>query len=515
MRVPLHIKTTALVSVAIIVVMAVTVAIFGPVVVTRIQKEQKEYAEAQAENLSQKISDVLPLNDYDRVVRLVEIFDQSRLKKEWNDGTRVWEYDGRNFTKRAGFGESSAQSDLPREAESALAARQEVKVEDTEKGVYRVFVPVISSGRVVGAVEFAEDLDTFSKLAGRYLAIGLSLVIAFIGLTALAVYGLTSVFVNRPLHRIADAIGRFKEGDLSMRADVSGGDEIALLGGELNQMFSQIEQFTGERRKQSEMLELRIGEATDELRTRYSQLERANLEIWQMTSRLSKLENLAAAGQTAAQFAHEVGTPLNLISGHVQLLRNELEDDASAKKRLDVIGAQIGRIENIVRSMLDKTRYGESARGPVDINEVLNGIKEVVEPRLTSAGIELSFEAGEGLPPIQGDAERLQQIFLNLIANATDAMPSGGKLLVRTASMAEQVTVEVSDTGEGMGEEVSSRIWEPFFTTKPPGEGTGVGLAVVKRILNEHGAEVEVTSGKGEGTTFLITFPGTGGQGDE
>jgi two-component system NtrC family sensor kinase len=508
MRIPLHIKTTALVSVAIIIVMVVTVAIFGPVVVGRIQREQKEYAEAQAENLSEKIADVLPLNDYTRVVRLVEIFDQARLKKDANDGTRVWEVNGVTFTKRAGYGESVAGADLPPEAAAALIDRKEVKIEDTEKGVYRVFVPVISRGSVVGAVEFAEELDTFAKLANRYWLIGISLICAFIALSALAVYILTGIFVNRPLQRIADAIGRFKEGDLEMRADVGGRDEFGVLGNELNLMFAQIEEFTKERDRQNELLELRVGEATEELQTRYGQLERANLEIWQMTSRLSKLENLAAAGQTAAQFAHEVGTPLNLISGHVQLLRNEIPEDDPARKRLEVIGAQISRIEGIVRSMLDKTRFGESGHEAVDVNRVLSGIREVVEPKLTSAGIDFAFEPADGLPTVQGDPSRLQQVFLNLIGNASDAMPDGGSLTVRTRLDGGKVIVEIADTGTGMDEEVLKHIFEPFFTTKPRGEGTGVGLAVVRQILNEHGARVGVDSEKGKGSRFLITFPG-------
>lgn len=507
MRIPLHVKTTFLVSVSIIIVMAVTAFIFGSAVVSRIRDEQRDYAEAQAENLSQKMSDVLPLYDYERIVRLAEIFDQSRIRNGSDDGTKVWEFDGRAFIKRASFGPGAPGSDLPPEADSALRSGKEVKIEDTGKGVYRVIVPVLSSGNLVGAVEFSEQLETLSELSGRYLSLGISLTLVFLGLSALTVYALTTYFIYSPLKKIEASIGRFKSGDHSSRATIKGGDEIAQLGEELNKMFAQIEAFTKERLKQNELLENRVGEATDELRYRNRQLETANQEIWDLASRLAKFENIAAAGQTAAQFAHEVGTPLNLISGHVQLLENELEDDPSANKRLEVIAAQIARIERIVRSMLDRTRYGEGDYSPTDVNQVIRRVSELVDPRIRASGTELTFDEGEDIPLIEGDAERLQQVFLNLFSNALDAMPDGGKLKVRTYGDDDSLMVEVSDTGSGMPDEVKNRIFEPFFTTKDRNRGTGVGLTVVRHILHEHGATIEVESSEGEGTKITIAFP--------
>ncbi len=508
MRIPLHIKTTILASVAIIFVMAITFVIFGVVVVQQMQNEQKEYAEAQAENLAEKIADVLPLNNFDLVLKRVQILDSAKRYKTEKYKIRVWEIYQTNFNKRIETGNGDSISELSFPVENALLNRQEVKIDDKLQGVYRVFVPVILNARVVGSVEFAEDLDTFSTLAERFWILGFSLVLAFIILSALSIYILTKFFINRPLNKITAALHQARDGKLKARAEVISRDEIGILGRELNKMLDKIEQFTVERERQNEILEGKVKEATVNLEKRNEQLETANKEIWRATNNLSKSEKLAAAGQTAAQFAHEVGTPLNLISGHVQLLQKQFDADDAARKRLDIIGSQIGRIETIVHSMLDKTRLDDVAFETIDANKVLENIIQIVAPKLEAEKIEITFNAAEKLFPIKANAERLQQVFLNLINNAADAMPNGGELRITTENIQEQMTVEISDTGTGMSEETQKHIFEPLFTTKERGQGTGLGLVVVKQILNEHNAAIKIKScSPGKGTSFITEFP--------
>src|SRR5262249_857544 len=150
-----------------------------------------------------------------------------------------------------------------------------------------------------------------------------------------------------------------------------------------------------------------------------------------LTRRISEMERLAAAGQTAAQFAHEVGTPLNLIHGHVQLLKSRLKDE-KILNRLNVITEQIKRIEKIVRAMLDRTRPPAPRREELQLNALVDTICEAVAPTVEARGIKLELILSDEMSVVSGDRERLQQAFLNLINNALDATPEGGALRIST-----------------------------------------------------------------------------------
>ncbi|MDQ3014194.1 MAG: ATP-binding protein, partial [Acidobacteriota bacterium] len=215
---------------------------------------------------------------------------------------------------------------------------------------------------------------------------------------------------------------------------------------------------------------------------------------------------LAAAGQLAAQFAHEVGTPLNLISGHVQLLAARTEDQKT-RDRLDLVSSQIGRIERIVRNMLDATRRPKPQLDPVDLNALLRRIFEVTAPTLAARQVELATDFHESLPPVSGDGEQLQQVFINLINNSLDAMPHGGWLSFSTTIAGDQIIVRCRDNGEGITEEAKPRIFDPLFTTKLHGRGSGLGLTVVQQIIREHSGSIAVTSEDGQGTEFQIHLP--------
>jgi len=252
-------------------------------------------------------------------------------------------------------------------------------------------------------------------------------------------------------------------------------------------------------------LEDRVHEATAEIADRTGQLEEANLRLFEMQRQLTQLERLAAAGQLAAQFAHEVGTPLNLISGHVQLLRARARDERVIM-RLDIIAGQIERITNIVRSMLDSTRRPLPQLDLVDINSLLAQILDATQPTLMARNVELHTEMSEALPSIDADADQLQQVFINLINNSLDAMPLGGKLSVTTAPGVDSVVIVLADSGEGIAKDELDLIFDPMFSTKP-GRGTGLGLTIVKQIISEHGGEVEVESEPDRETVFRITLP--------
>jgi signal transduction histidine kinase len=287
------------------------------------------------------------------------------------------------------------------------------------------------------------------------------------------------------------------------------------LSREYNDLTARLLEMTEEREAQKRLLQERVSEATSELAERNTQLEETNLELWQTSRRLTALERLAAAGQTAAQFAHEVGTPLNLISGHVQLLRMNLRmDPQAADARLETITAQIERIERIVRGMLDRTRPETPALVSLDLNALLRKMFDATAPALEARGVRLVTSLDPNLPLIRGDSDRLQQAFINLFNNALDAMIEGGELRVRTfveeASAqdgVEYASVEFHDTGCGMTPEVQAKIFDPLYTTKERGRGTGLGLVVVSQVVGDHLGHVEVESKEGGGARFVLRFP--------
>jgi two-component system NtrC family sensor kinase len=330
------------------------------------------------------------------------------------------------------------------------------------------------------------------------------MLVAIISVT-LITYFLFRHIIYKPIDNLLLAMSKAEGGDLSAEVEPSAPDEIGLLTSRFNQMLGRIREMTEQLNLEQRRLEDRVLEATAEIAERKEQLEQANRQLFEMQRQLTQLERLAAAGQLAAQFAHEVGTPLNLISGHVQLLRARAMDE-QVIKRLDVIAGQIERITNIVRSMLDSTRRPKPQLGPTDINSLLARIFDAAQPTLAARNVELQTELGEGLPPVEADADGLQQVFINLINNSLDAMPGGGTLRVSTELNHDSVIIRFSDTGEGIAGDQIDLIFDPLFTTKHR-RGTGLGLTIVKQIVSEHGGQIEVESEPGRGATFSIKLP--------
>jgi signal transduction histidine kinase len=330
------------------------------------------------------------------------------------------------------------------------------------------------------------------------------MLLAIISIT-LMTYFLFRHMVYKPIDSLLLAMSKAEEGDLAVEVAPASPDEIGLLTSRFNRMLGRIRQMTEQLNLEQRRLEDRVHDATAEIADRTGQLEEANLRLFEMQRQLTQLERLAAAGQLAAQFAHEVGTPLNLISGHVQLLRARARDERVIM-RLNIIAGQIERITNIVRSMLDSTRRPVPQLEPVDINSLLAQILDATQPTLASRNVELHAEMSEALPPIEADADQLQQVFINLINNSLDAMPLGGKLSVSTAPGVDSVVIVLADSGEGIAKDELDLIFDPMFSTKQ-GRGTGLGLTIVKQIISEHGGEVEVESEPGRQTVFRITLP--------
>jgi two-component system NtrC family sensor kinase len=231
----------------------------------------------------------------------------------------------------------------------------------------------------------------------------------------------------------------------------------------------------------------------------------------ELEAQLSQSDKLSSIGLLAAGVAHEVNTPLAVISSYTQMLAKQLQGDPQKSGLLDKITRQTFRASEIVNNLLNFSRTSGSEFSEVDINKVIGETLALLEHQFKSSKIQVNRELTPNISPIQGNQGRLQQVFLNLFLNAKDAMPGGGTLSVATTN-GDLVSVRVSDTGSGIAPEHIQRIYDPFFTTKNvPREGqnrgTGLGLSVTYGIIQEHAGQIRVESNPGAGTTFALDFP--------
>ncbi len=225
-----------------------------------------------------------------------------------------------------------------------------------------------------------------------------------------------------------------------------------------------------------------------------------------MRARLAQTERLAAVGELVAGVAHEVNNPLATISAFAQLLLRDKTLTAQHRESIDVIQSETTRAGQVLRDLLTFARQSEGERALVDVSELVERTLRLRLYELESRGIACDSELAEQLPPVLGDARQLQQVVLNLVMNAIQAMgqTGGGRLTLRTQAEGERVVLEVCDTGPGVPAEVRERIFEPFFTTKE--DGTGLGLSVSYGIITTHGGSIDVTS-SANGTTFRVALP--------
>jgi signal transduction histidine kinase len=232
-------------------------------------------------------------------------------------------------------------------------------------------------------------------------------------------------------------------------------------------------------------------------------LEQANLQA----------ERLAIIGSMAAQVAHEIRNPLGSISLNLDLIGSELEAIANSNGRsvgecqvlLREMRSQVLRIRQVLEEYLRFARMPKSKRAVVSLKGFLEEKLNFVQPLLDQKHVDLRRTLDPDLPPVRVDAEQLWEALLNLIRNAVDAMPDGGKLIVSTQRNGAEALVSISDSGRGMSEEEARNLFVPFFTTK--NDGTGLGLAYVQRVINEHGGKIDCATARGHGSTFNIQLP--------
>jgi len=370
---------------------------------------------------------------------------------------------------------------------------------------WEVMAPITLEGAVAGAVAVKFSAQRSDELIGRIRFWALTLAGASLVLMGVLMTLAIQYVVDRPIRRFMDAISAAADDGAPAPVSVTTTDEFGVLARHFNEMVARIARF-------SEELRTRIAEATGELDHRVRQVEQLNVLLYEMQRRLSHAERLALSGRVMAEVAHEVGTPLHSVAGHLELLRKDLPPDLLSEdvtRRLGVIETQVTRVIEIIGRLLDATRRVPGEPTAVDLNALVRDTAELVRPGLAGARLTLDVRGEPGLPAVLGQRDQLQQVILNLLTNAIDATPPAGRVAMTTRSRPgqDEVEIAIADTGHGISPADRKHVFEPFFSTKESGRGTGLGLFITAEIVREHKGRIELDSDEGSGSTFRVCLP--------
>ncbi len=390
--------------------------------------------------------------------------------------------------------ESDAALALAREALTGGAAQWR-----DEETVTRIALRTAPTSGGPAAVVVTVSLASMAQLRTRGRLVSFWLVpLAIVVLTVMLDQVLRRL-VHRPVGQLRDTMARAGAGELGARAPVDRLDEMGELAVGLNQMLDRLADF-------NLALEDRIRSVTAELDRSHAERIDSYQRMLTLRDALAQAERLAVVGQAAASVAHQVGTPLNLISGHVQVLLGSAALPPDVERRLRVVQDQIGRVADAVRGLVEHSRR-PGAPSAVDLRQLLVSIVDLVRPKLLACDVALEEQIGLGLPAVRADRNELEMALLNLVTNAVDAMPHGGQLRIVAEVGQDGTTLTVEDSGVGIAPELLPRIFEPWITTKAPGRGTGLGLSITRDVITRLGGTIAARSGAGGGTIFVVTFP--------
>jgi two-component system NtrC family sensor kinase len=333
--------------------------------------------------------------------------------------------------------------------------------------------------RIVGILYVGVLERKFRDLLRQSATVFGAVTLAGLAAAALAAYRLAHG-IARPVQRLADVSKAVAHGDFSQALPVRSHDEIGSLTHSFNVMARSLK------------------ERDDLLKERTRQ-------------QLTRSERLASIGRLAAGVAHEINNPLTGVLTFAHMLRKSVADGSQERKDLETIIEATMRCREIVRGLLNFSRQNEPHKELSDLNQVLQRALNLTRNQAALHRIDVREELNGALPPVVIDPHQIQEVAVNVIVNAIDAMPDGGRLTVRSRTGqwngGRSLEFEISDTGLGIPPENLDRIFDPFFTTKPPGRGTGLGLAVSYGIIAEHGGRIDVESTMGAGTTVTVRLP--------
>ncbi|MGD0919204.1 MAG: ATP-binding protein [Thermodesulfobacteriota bacterium] len=347
---------------------------------------------------------------------------------------------------------------------------------------------------VLGVLDTTISLEGFEKEKAQiYNRMMISGIVSVIILSLLLSLLLTR-FVNRPIDRLLAATKNAAHGNLDQNVAIRSHDELGELSDSFNNMILELKRSRNAIEEWTQTLEHRVQERTRELQQVQDQLVRAG--------------KMAAIGELAAGVAHEINNPLTGVLTFSSLMLKKVDEKNPWKKDLEHIVEQTTRCRNIVRGLLDFARQRKPDKREWDIHTLIERTLTLVEKQAPFQNIKVTKEFKTGVPPLFVDGDQIQQVFMNILLNAADAMAGNeGTLTIKTDLRDGITEVSFRDTGGGIAKEHLSKLFDPFFTTKETGKGTGLGLAISYGIIQSHGGDIEVESEVGKGSTFRIKLP--------
>jgi len=322
-----------------------------------------------------------------------------------------------------------------------------------------------------------------------------ALIAALCVVVLLVILVFSTTRITNPLQKMVVATQKIAKGDLSHKLNVKSRDEIGALAMSFDKMTEELKVANRKLIEWGKTLEKKVEERTKELT--------------EMQSHLVQSEKLASLGKLAAGIAHEINNPLGGILIYSHLLLEDTDKKNPQYDNLKKIVKETTRCKDIVKGLLQFARPKDPEMILTDINEILENSLYIMERQVLFQNINLKKEYSTDLPKIVADSAQLQQVFMNIIINAAEAMDGDGTLSIRTflGGDGKSVQIEFTDTGHGIKEEDKKRLFEPFFSTKEVGKGTGLGLAISYSIIQKHEGEIKVSSQEGKGSTFTVVIP--------
>lgn len=368
-------------------------------------------------------------------------------------------------------------------------------IQGAKQPIYYRVEPIFNSDRqLVGAFILARQgwgLTNTIEMRRNRIIITTS---ALIFLLCILILIIVRRNISRPIQELIERIRELGKGHWEQRIEVAGRDEVSFLAQEFNRMCERLQDI-------------------------YSRLAKEQEEKLKLERDLRHSEKLASVGQLAAGLAHEIGTPLNIISGRAENILRRPRSPEEMNENLHVIRSQIDRIAGIVRQLLEFSRRREPVLRAVDISSLLANVQRLLQHQIEEKRVAVALDLRGALPVIQADPELLQQVFINLYLNSLYVLNTGGTITIRAdltedeesvpdrANGRSWLKVSFEDNGPGIPPEHIDHVFDPFFTTKDIGEGTGLGLAVSYGIVKEHGGDIRVESEGGGFTRFVIRLP--------
>lgn len=393
---------------------------------------------------------------------------------------------------------AAAADDLVRQALASRGAATGI-VAGPAGRILRYVQPFRWPGGRTAAIEVQQTLAALERDMARAIRENVVSRLMVLAAFVLSVVALTRWSIARPIRALIRGAQAVGQGNLAQRIEVVRRDEIGQLADEFNRMAGNLQ----------EAHERLLQEAKGRLR---------------LEQEAQQAQKLATVGMLAAKVAHELGTPLNVISGRAEVLARAMSPEQAGRRHLDVILSQTERITGIIRTLLDYTRPKRPNLRPVEVLPILGRVASLLLDRGHRREVRLLLELPTGLPAVQADPEQLQQLFLNLVLNGLDACqagqtvrlttgdgprlpPEGRAGIVRGQVQGPHLAIHVLDEGKGMTAEELNHVFEPFFSTKGGGAGTGLGLPIVEEIVRAHRGEIEVLSRPGHGTEVIVRLP--------